>query len=58
MDFIDHGWTEALAAKLLLPRQALHCAEIDLRPAGLEQVFTAPMPADLREFCISRGLTA
>lgn len=58
LDFIDHGWTEALAAKLLLPRQALHCAEIDLRPAGLEQVFTAPMPADLREFCVSRGLTA
>ena len=58
LDFIDHGWTEALAAKLLLPRQALHCAEIDPRPAGLEQVFTAPMPADLREFCVSRGLTA
>ena len=57
LDFIDHGWTEALAAKLLLSRQALHCAEIDLRPAGLDHVFTAPMPADMREFCVSRGLT-
>ncbi|MDB6167644.1 MAG: pseudouridine synthase [Verrucomicrobia bacterium] len=50
LEFIDTGWTEALAMKLLLPRQALHCAEIDLRPAGIEHVFTAPLPADLREF--------
>lgn len=51
LDFIDHGWTPALAERLLLPRQALHCAEIDLRPAGLDRIFTAPLPADLREFC-------
>jgi len=56
LEFIDHGWTEALAAKLLLPRQALHCAEIDLRPAGLPDVFQAELPADLREFCAARGL--
>ncbi len=56
LDFIDHGWTPALAERLLLPRQALHCAEIDLRPAGLEHVFAAPLPADLREFCAARGL--
>ncbi len=51
LDFIDHGWTEELAAKLLLPRHALHCAEIDLRPAGMPAVFTAPLAADLAEFC-------
>lgn len=56
LDFIDHGWTEALAARLLLPRQALHCAEIDLRPAGLTHVFAAPLAADLAEFCRARGL--
>lgn len=56
LDFIDHGWTEALAAKLLLPRQALHCAEIDLRPAGLPDIFRAELPADMREFCAARGL--
>lgn len=54
LEFIDHGWSEALAARLLLPRQALHCAEIDLRPAGLEHVFTAPLPEDLREFCAGK----
>ncbi len=56
LDFIDHGWTEALAAKLLLPRQALHCAEIDLRPAGMPHIFAAPLPGDMREFCVARGL--
>jgi 23S rRNA pseudouridine1911/1915/1917 synthase len=57
LDFIDHGWTDALAAKLLLPRQALHCAEIDLRTAGLDAVFRAPLPEDLREFCRRVGIT-
>ena len=56
LDFIDHGWTDALAARLLLPRQALHCAEIDLRPAGLPHVFAAPLAEDLREFCAARGI--
>ena len=56
LDFIDHGWTDALAARLLLSRQALHCAEIDLRPAGLTHVFRAPLAADLREFCAARGI--
>lgn len=56
LDFIDFGWTEALAAKLLLPRQALHCAEIDLNRAGLAHVFTAPLPDDLRQFLAARGI--
>jgi 23S rRNA pseudouridine1911/1915/1917 synthase len=58
LDFIEQGWTEALAARLLLPRHALHCAEIDLRPAGIDFAFTAPLPADLRAFAASRGLEA
>jgi 23S rRNA pseudouridine1911/1915/1917 synthase len=57
LDFIDQGWTEALAAKLLLPRQALHCAEIDLRQAGLPDVFKTPLPGDLQAFCASHGLS-
>jgi len=56
LEFIDGGWSAALAEKLLLPRQALHCAEIDLRPAGLEHVFAAPLAEDLREFCAARGI--
>lgn len=56
LEFIDHGWTPNLERLLLLPRQALHCAEIDLRPAGMTHVFSAPMPADLAAFCGERGL--
>jgi 23S rRNA pseudouridine1911/1915/1917 synthase len=57
LEFIEHGWTPGLAARLLLPRHALHCREIDLHPAGLEFVFRAPLPADLTAFCESHGLT-
>lgn len=56
LEFIDHGWTENLARQLLLPRQALHCAEIDLRTAGIDHVFTAPLPEDLRAFCAEHGI--
>jgi 23S rRNA pseudouridine1911/1915/1917 synthase len=56
LEFIDRGWTESLAARLLLPRQALHCAKIDLRAAGVPRVFAAPLATDLREFCRLQGL--
>lgn len=56
LEFIDHGWTASLAEKLLLPRQALHCAAIDLRAAGIDQVFTAPLAADLATFCAEKGI--
>jgi 23S rRNA pseudouridine1911/1915/1917 synthase len=58
LHFIETGWTPALAQRLLLPRQALHCARIDLSPARWEQVFTAPLPEDLRRFCADHGLTS
>lgn len=57
LEFIDQGWTKAMAGKLLLPRQALHCAEIDLRAVGVEPVFTAPLAADMRAFCLNYGLS-
>ncbi|MFA5264841.1 MAG: pseudouridine synthase [Opitutaceae bacterium] len=56
LDFIDHGWTPALAEKLLLSRQALHCSQIDLTKAGIARVFAAPMAGDMRAFCEARGI--
>lgn len=56
LEFIDHGWNDAMAAKLLLRRQALHCIEIDLTVAGAPTVFRAALAPDLREFCLSHGL--
>lgn len=54
LDFIETGWTAALAERIFLPRQALHCAEIDLTLAGHEQVFRAALPEDLRLFIEQR----
>jgi 23S rRNA pseudouridine1911/1915/1917 synthase len=56
LEFIDHGWSAGMAEKIFMSRQALHCAEIDLTAAGAPAVFTAALPADMREFCVSRGL--
>jgi 23S rRNA pseudouridine1911/1915/1917 synthase len=56
LDFIDRGWTPELEKALLMPRQALHCARIDLGPAGIPAAFEAPLPADMLGFCSSRGL--
>ena len=58
LEFVDNGWTRALQEKLLLSRQALHCAEISLQPAGLPHVFTAPLAEDLRQFCAQNGIPA
>ncbi len=54
LEFVESGFTERLARELLLKRQALHCAEVDLRPAGLPWIFTAPLPEDLAEFVRTR----
>jgi 23S rRNA pseudouridine1911/1915/1917 synthase len=51
LEFIEHGWTARLSERLLMPRQALHCGYVDLRPAGENHVFEAPLPQDLQEFC-------
>jgi 23S rRNA pseudouridine1911/1915/1917 synthase len=56
LDFIDGGWTPELEALLLLPRQALHCARIDLAAAGIPLAFEAPLPGDMRGFCATHGL--
>ena len=58
IEFLDNGYTAELAARLLLPRQALHCAEIDLREAGLDRVFRAPLAPDLAAFCRAHGINA
>lgn len=56
LEFIDRGWSPALEERLHLPRQALHCARIDLGPAGMPFAFDAPMPADMADFCRGIGI--
>ncbi len=54
LDFIAGGWTEKLASKLLIPRQALHCRRMAIQgvgewkaelPAELEHLLTTDCPA-------------
>lgn len=54
LEFAEHGWTARHRALLPLTRQALHCAAIDLRPAGMAHLFRAPWPADLARFTEQR----
>jgi 23S rRNA pseudouridine1911/1915/1917 synthase len=54
LEFAQRGWTERHAALLPLSRQALHCAEIDLRPAHEPHIFCAPLAGELRNFCRER----
>ncbi|MBA4136452.1 MAG: hypothetical protein C0518_03960 [Opitutus sp.] len=50
LEFATRGWTARHSALLATTRQALHCAAIDLRRAGVDAVFTAQWPADLAQF--------
>jgi 23S rRNA pseudouridine1911/1915/1917 synthase len=45
LEFIRTGWTPSLAARLLLPRHALHSTVMRLPDAG--QAWQSPLPADL-----------
>jgi 23S rRNA pseudouridine1911/1915/1917 synthase len=45
LEFIQTGWTKALASRLLLPRHALHSAELAVPSGGL--AWRSPLPPDL-----------
>lgn len=57
LEFIEHGWTDSLSSRLLLPRQALHCSLIDLTQAGIHRRWEVPLAADMRAFCAAHGLS-
>jgi 23S rRNA pseudouridine1911/1915/1917 synthase len=54
LNFVEEGWSDRLAERLLLPRQALHCSRIDLTPMGESYVFDSALPGDLQAFCRER----
>lgn len=54
LEFIESGWTESLAQRLLLKRQALHCARIEFQLADGPLAFAAPLPGDLVAFARER----
>jgi 23S rRNA pseudouridine1911/1915/1917 synthase len=54
LDFIERGWTTELAARLELPRQALHASRIEYEWPGGALAFEASFPEDLQAFWASR----
>jgi 23S rRNA pseudouridine1911/1915/1917 synthase len=48
LEFIDTGWTPALAARLVLPRHALHSTVLAFPERGL--AWESPLPRDLAEW--------
>ena len=48
LEFIENGWTAALAQQLLLPRQALHSAKLAIDD---DHGWASALPVDLAEFC-------
>ncbi|HBR94638.1 MAG TPA: RNA pseudouridine synthase [Opitutae bacterium] len=51
IEFIENGWTDRMAAALPIQRQALHCYRYDFNfPEGTVS-FTAPLQADMLDFC-------
>jgi len=56
VEFMDNGWTERLAAKLPMYRQALHCYQYRFCFDDGEEEFVAPIPNDMRTFSSRNGL--
>ena len=54
IQIMREGFTPELAARLPLPRHALHCSEVEFETRTGSEKFTAPPPADLVEFVRSR----
>lgn len=54
LEFIDTGWTPALAARLLLPRHALHSAVLAFEEHGL--AWESSLPRDLEEWASASGV--
>lgn len=50
LEFLETGWTPALSARLLLPRQALHSHTLELETSDGRRQWEAPLTADLQSF--------
>ncbi len=50
LEWMDQGWTDSLAEKLILPRQALHAARLGIVWQERESYWEAPLAEDLQNF--------
>jgi 23S rRNA pseudouridine1911/1915/1917 synthase len=54
LEFLEEGWTESLARRLPLNRQALHCRRVEFDLGDERMVFAAPPTEDLVAFARER----
>ena len=54
LDFIENGWTDALASKLPLNRHALHAYRMTFELEDGSRSFVAPLAEDMVSFCEQR----
>ena len=47
LEFIESGWSEGLARRLLMPRQALHSSRLEVPDEEGRLVWQAPLPPDM-----------
>jgi 23S rRNA pseudouridine1911/1915/1917 synthase len=57
LEFIETGWTPALADRLLIDRHALHASSLAFTLGTESFVFSSPLPDDLRTFCLAQTKT-
>jgi len=50
LEFVESGWSERLAGRLLLPRHALHSCQLAFNWNGDALSWSSPLPADLSRF--------
>jgi len=54
LEFIEHGFTDSMAQKLILPRHGLHALEMAFDPGEGGRTFRAPLTDDLADFARER----
>ena len=52
LEFIETGWTPALADRLLIDHHALHASSLAFTLGTEEFAFSSPLPVELRTFCV------
>lgn len=58
LEWMEGGWSEELAKRLLLPRQALHAGKLAIEWGGREISWETELAADLRNFIGGREIGA
>lgn len=51
LEFIEKGWTEKLASRLPMKRQAIHAERLEFFHDEFQENFYAPLPEDMSAFC-------